>query len=178
MKSNDKFILGNAIDDLNKVFSFPNILPKTKAMAFRQLSRAYRKIGNNEKAVEYAEEAIKGEPNLWGSYIVKAIALRHLGKIDDAIKILEDVTQKNDKHELAYYNLACYYAEKFKYASDLQEKKAFKEKVLFNLGEAIELKATNKREARIDKDFVSMKDEEEYKRLTQRLIPKNPYETA
>jgi tetratricopeptide (TPR) repeat protein len=178
-------VFAKAMKYLNKASSFPGITSENKAEILRQFSRIYKDKGfifkvrkefekahkEFEEALKYAEEAIVQDWTFWSAHNAKAIALRHLDRIDDAIEVLEDIIKEDDKYEQAYYNLACYLTQKIvpkpKTKIEQNQNIELKEKALSKLTKAIKLEPKNKREARKDLDFDPIRKEKAFEILVQ-----------
>ncbi|GEM_PF-3176405 len=142
---------------LNKALLFPGITTEIKSIIFREISRAYlQEKKDYGKALEYAEMAIKENYTHWSAYNAKALALRHLGNLDDAIKILEECIKGNNKYDVACYNLACYYTLKMEGETEANRILNFKNEAISKYQRAITLQPKNKDYSKTDRDLRSI----------------------
>jgi tetratricopeptide (TPR) repeat protein len=108
-------------------------------------------------AVEEYNKTITAKANYWGAYNNKALVLKRMGKIEEAIDELKKIINVDNKHESAHYNLACYY-------SIIDEKEeAFK-----HLKCAIALKDDYKEQALSDPDFANIKKIKQFSDITKK----------
>lgn len=145
---------------LNNALSFSNLTEETKSIINREISRAYFKERKDYgKALEYAEKAIEEDYSHWSAHNAKALALRHLGDLEKAIEVLEDVVKEYKKYDAAYYNLACYYCEKSRKEKDPKKISNLKETAISNYKIAIKLDPKNKKFAKTDTDLDPISNE-------------------
>lgn len=108
-----------------------------------------------EISIEYFDKAISGRSNYIPAYNQKALALRRLGSLDKALKVLNLITKLDEKDEQALYNSACYYA--------LLKNK---EKAIEYLQKVIAIDGNKwKKYASNDPDFESYKNDDDFKKL-------------
>lgn len=145
---------------LNKALDFSDLNNENKAIIYRHMGDAYVDKGdceNNksdyEKALEYMEKAINENPGYWAAHNGKAMALKRLRKMDEAIKILEEVIVEERNYALAYYNLACYYSLESK------ERPNLKAKAIERYKEAIRLNPKLREFAKTDVELDNIRSE-------------------
>lgn len=108
-----------------------------------------------DKAIEEFDKAIKIRSNYWSAYNNKALALKRLGKLKEAIIELKKIVSIDKKNDTACYNLACYY-------SLLTEVK----EALVSLKISLDLNPKRKKRAKEDPDFANIRNLVEFKELT------------
>lgn len=136
-----------------KALQFPNV---DKARVYFDMGMCWFEAQQYEKAIQQFNEAIVIKNNYWPAYNIKALALRRLGKINDAIEELNKIVIGDKNNDKAYYNLACYY-------SLLNEpKEAYK-----NLKRSLELNPNRKDRLEKDLDFTNVKYLAEFQELAK-----------
>ncbi len=125
---------------LHKARSFPELAEETKSVIDCEISRTYFKEKKDyKKALEYAEKSIEEDYTYCTAYHAKALSLRHLGDLDEAIKTLEDIIIWDRSYDIAYYNLACYYAQKSRTEDNSAQKIILKNKATSYFRKAMDL---------------------------------------
>jgi Tfp pilus assembly protein PilF len=84
---------------------------KVRLGILNKLGRTYGKLGENEKAVEAFEEAIRLYPDATVPYNNLGVLYARTGQIDKAIDIFEQALKTVESKDI-YYNLAVLYTEK------------------------------------------------------------------
>lgn len=84
---------------------------KVRLGILNKLGRTYGKLGENEKAVEAFEEAIRLYPDATVPYNNLGVLYARTGQIDKAIDIFEQALKTVESKDI-YYNLAVLYREK------------------------------------------------------------------
>jgi len=112
--------------------------------------------GNPQLAVEYYDQAISIYPKNKEAHLQKGYALKKIGDIEQAFACADTAVDINDTYEAALYNRACYRCL-LGHPDEL---------ILQDLERAIKLNTENKRFAREDKDFDSIKSNLAFKRMT------------
>ena len=84
---------------------------KVRLGILNKLGRTYGKLGENEKAVEAFEEAIRLYPDATVPYNNLGVLYVRTGQIDKAIDIFEQALKIRESKDI-YYNLAVLYREK------------------------------------------------------------------
>ena len=160
LPSNYYFELGNIYDGLLKhdeaISSYDEAIkidPKF-AGAWNNKGIALGKLGEHDEAIKCYDKAIKIDPNDAKAWNNKGVALGKLSKLDEAIKCYDKAIKINPKFAGAWYNKACVYALK----DD-------KENTFKNLSKAIELDAKSKEDAKKDRDFKSLWNDKDFKRI-------------
>jgi tetratricopeptide (TPR) repeat protein len=115
----------------------------------------YRKKGDFDKSLEYLMKALEINPKSEEAHISIGETYREKGDFDKSLEYLMKALEINPKSGSANYNLACIYC--------LEKNK---EKASTFLREAIKLDKKYKKNAIEDDDFKSIKNEEEFKKLT------------
>ena len=166
---NYEVVLYKGLTQLKRKDYFDAITSFEKALKFKDadLARIYFNIGRvwfekkeYGKSIEYFEKAILDKSNYSPAYNQKALALRRLGKLDEALKTLNIILHLDEKDAQALYNSACY-----------QALLKNKDEALEYLGKAIAL--NSKRYlglAAKDPDFEIYKNDEGFKKL---IYPKS-----
>ena len=113
-------------------------------------------LGRYEEALKASEKAIELNPDLAEAWANKGDALGGLGRYDEALKASEKAIELNPDLADAWYGLACVYSLK----DD-------EENALKNLSKAIELNPKCKEDAKKDKDFKNLWDDEDFKKLVK-----------
>ena len=141
----------DAITEFEKALKFPDV---DKARVHFNIAVCFFQNGVFDKAISECDLAINLRRNYWRAYNIKALCLRRIGKIDEALKVLDQIIDK--KFDVAFYNKACYYS--------LLGKKA---QAIDNLKRAIELNTKNKDDALKDPDFSNIAKTPEFEKLTK-----------
>ena len=113
-------------------------------------------LGRHEEALKAFEKAIELKPDYASAWYNKGAALSKLGRHEEALKAFEKATELKPDYALAWYNHACGYSVK-----------GDKEKALRDLKKAIELDISHKEDAKEDKDFEKLWDDEDFKKLIE-----------
>ena len=137
----------------DKALLFPKLTNETKALIYRYIATAYREKRDYKKALEYAEKAINENRIYWTAHNEKAMALKRLGRMDEAIKTLEKIIEEDRSFIYAYYNLACYYSLKS------LKKPQLKSIAITYYKEAIKLNLRWKKFAKTDSDLDNIRNE-------------------
>ncbi|MBU4252516.1 MAG: tetratricopeptide repeat protein [Candidatus Omnitrophica bacterium] len=125
-----------------------------KARAHFDLGICWYQESSYEKAIQEFDEAIGVKKDYLVAYNSKALALKRLGKVNEAIKELQKIIDIDKKNDKAYYNLACYY-------SILKNPEA----ALKNLAISFDLNSVRKDKSGEDPDFINIKELPEFKKL-------------
>lgn len=156
----DEYVFPAVMKLLSRALLFPTITSETKSIIFREMSRVYfQEKRDYKKALEYAEHAIKEDYTHWSAYNARALALRHLGNLDEAITVLEECIKGNNKYDAGFYNLSCYYAQKMERERDGVKKLNLKDMAVSNYKAAIRLQPKNKEYSRTDPDLSPIRKE-------------------
>ena len=115
---------------------------------------ALNNLKRYEEAIECYDKAIEINPKNDGVWNNKGAALGYLKRYEEAIECFDKAIEINPKDGGVWYNKACVY-------SLLEEK----ENALKSLQQAIKLDKKNKQMAREDKDFATLWDDEDFKRI-------------
>jgi tetratricopeptide (TPR) repeat protein len=116
---NYEVVLYKGLTQLKRKDYFDAITSFEKALKFKDadLARIYFNIGRvwfekkeYRKSIEYFDKAISDRSNYSPAYNQKALALRRLGKLDEALKTLSIILHLDEKDAQALYNSACYQA--------------------------------------------------------------------
>jgi tetratricopeptide (TPR) repeat protein len=75
---------------------------------------------NYEEAVQYLDQATILDPNLYGAWINKGLALRFLGRIDESLECFEKAIVTNSQGPIAWYNKATLLGMMGKYEDAIQ----------------------------------------------------------
>jgi tetratricopeptide (TPR) repeat protein len=126
------------------------------AEAWNNKGIALRDLGRHEEALKAYEKATELKPDYAQAWHNKGIILSKLGKLDDALISLKEATELKPDYANAWFNLACAYALK-----------GNKENTLQHLKKAIELDGKYKEMAKTDKDFKSLWEDEDFKKLVE-----------
>lgn len=112
-------------------------------------------LGNPYEALKLYNKAIEIKPDFAGAWYNKGVALGHLGRNDEAIRAYDKTIELERDFSEALYNRA----------SIIYFLKGDKENALRDLSKAIELDAKNKENAKKNKNFKNLWDDEDFKRL-------------
>ncbi|MBU0478271.1 hypothetical protein KKC91_06860 [bacterium] len=154
-KPHERSICFTLLKFLEKAISFPRLTHEAKSMIYREFSRVYFKEQDYKKALRYAEKAINENFTHWSAHNAKALALRHLNELGKAIKTLEKIIENDKSYEAAYYNLACYYSQKF--VKDAKQKT--RERAISYYKDAVRLEPKNKEIAKTDSDLDPIRND-------------------
>lgn len=100
-------------DYFDSISAFENALKFSDAdhaRIYYNMGLCWFKKGQYPKSIDYFDKAIEARSNYSPAYNQKALALRRLGKFNEAIACLTTVISIDSKDDMAYYNLSCYYA--------------------------------------------------------------------
>ncbi|MDA7857972.1 tetratricopeptide repeat protein [bacterium] len=150
-------------DYFNAISLFENAAHFKKA----DLGRIYYNIGlcwfhskQYEKSIDFFDKAIKEKSNYGPAYNQKALALRRLGQIKEAIATLKVAVSIDNKNTQALYNLACFYA--------LSKKP---DEAIENLRKAISFNANKYQNLALrDPDFEGIKNRKDFKKLLNKKV--------
>ena len=136
--------------------------PNEAARAHYDWGLEYAKAGHLHDALTEFRLAIKIEP-LWATpyYNIGSI-YGNMGELDHAIKAWERATQLDSDFAKAYYNLAVAYAVKAENALGSDLKKAFIEKSVLSLRQAIRVDKTALTAAQMEEAFDGIRDLPEF----------------
>ncbi len=112
--------------------------------------------GKAEFAIEHYDQAIHIYAKNKEAHLQKGFALKKLGKVDEAFHCADKAISLSENYEAALYNRACY---RCVLGHNV-------ELVLEDLRRSIKINPENKRYAREDSDFNSIKDNADFKRIT------------
>jgi len=115
---------------------------------------ALLELGENDKAIEEYDKAIKIDPNNVVIYSNKGIALKNLGKYEEAIQEYDKALAIDPNYARAWYNKSCDLAPMGNIDDSLK-----------NLEQAIRLDKSYIESARTDKDFDSIRNDKRFKKL-------------
>lgn len=119
----------------------------------------YAEKANNHhqyrKALEYSQAAIDSEPERVSAYVQKGIALRHMGRLEDALQAVEDALSHDPDRAEALYNKACY--------KSLLQRPI--DEVLFDLKKSFDKKKHLRVSAKEDPDFSRFKDDTQFRSI-------------
>ncbi len=107
-----------------------------------------------EDALTACDKAIELNPDYVDAWNNKGVALRNLGRLEEAIIAFDQAIKLKPDYASAWYNKACLYS--------MEDDK---DKALENLAKAVELDVSNKEEAKKEKDFERLWEDEEFKRI-------------
>jgi tetratricopeptide (TPR) repeat protein len=110
----------------------------------------------HEQAIEKYKKATELKPDYAEAYSNWGAALRKLGRHEEAIEKCKWATDLKPNYANGWYNIACIHS--------LQKNKA---EALKNLKKAIELDPSYKEEAKKDKDFKNLWEDEDFKKLVE-----------
>src|SRR3972149_4890996 len=113
-------------------------------------------LGRPDEALKALEKAIELKPNLAEVWYGKGLVLGELGRHDGALKAHEKAIELKPDFAETLYNLASVYSLK-----------GDKENALRNLSEAIELDLKYKKDAKENKVFKKLWDDDDFKKLVQ-----------
>ncbi|MCK4795939.1 MAG: tetratricopeptide repeat protein [Spirochaetes bacterium] len=113
-------------------------------------------LGRYEEALSDLEKAIELNPDYFIAWSNKGTTLVELGQYKDAIEVYDKTIGLKFDFDEAWFNRACAYSQM-----------GDKEKALSDLEKAIELNASYKEDAKKDKDFKTLWDDEEFKKLVE-----------
>lgn len=177
--------LDNALRDFNKAIE----LNQTQPACFFNRSRVYFLTREYEKALADADKNIELKPDDPPAWVIKGASLSKLNRLDEALKACEKAIEIKPDHLTAWYNKGIILRQLEKYDESLQahEKatqispeyspswyskaclyalKNDKVNALKNLSEAIKLDPKRKKDARNDKDFQWLGEDEEFRKIT------------
>jgi tetratricopeptide (TPR) repeat protein len=117
---------------------------------------ALGKLGRYEESLKASEKAIELKPDYAKAWRSNGVALGKLGRYEESLKASEKAIELKPDYASAWYNHACVYSMK-----------GDKEKALRDLKKAIELDISHKEEAKEDKDFEKLWDDEDFKKLVE-----------
>jgi len=118
-----------------------------KGLTLNQLER-------HEEALKAYDRAIKIKPDYIDSLNQKGIVFILLGRLEEALETFDKIIEIKPDFATAWYNKACVYSLK-----------GNKNNALKNLSKAIELDARWKNGAKKDKDFKTLWDDEDFKKI-------------
>ncbi|MCK4882410.1 MAG: tetratricopeptide repeat protein [Candidatus Omnitrophica bacterium] len=143
----------DALTSLNAALQFKR---GDKARVHFNIGKCWEENLQYEEAIKSYDLAIEIKGNYWAAYNNKALSLKRLGRINDAIAELKKIIGIDKNNERAYYNLGCYYAI-------LEDHK----EALKCLKRAVELSPKLKSMATTDSDFANLVESEEFKEITK-----------
>lgn len=149
----ERNVFSTVMNFLNKALSFPDLTNEAKSVIYRYMALAYKQKKCFKESLEYAEKAIAENRIYWTAHNDKAIALRNLDRMDEAIKTLEEILEEDKSYSYAHYNLACYYSLKS------VEEPNLKDKAVAYYKEAIRLDPKFKDFAKTDNDLNAIRNE-------------------
>jgi len=149
----ERSVFSTVMTLLDKALSFPDLTNESRAIIYRYMAFAHKRKKWFKESLEYAEKAIVENRIYWPAHNQKAIALRHLGRMEEAIKTLEEIIEEDKSYSYAHYNLACYHSLKSVKEPNL------KEKAVNYYKEAIRLNSRFKESAKTDNDLDAIRNE-------------------
>jgi tetratricopeptide (TPR) repeat protein len=97
----------DAITSFEKALKLPNAdIPRINY----NIGNVWYEKKDYMKSIGYYDKAILERSNYNPAYNQKAVALRRLGRIDEALDVLRDILNIDGKDAKALYNSSCYYA--------------------------------------------------------------------
>jgi len=108
-----------------------------------------------EEVLKAFEKSIEFKPDFVEAWNNKGITLGKLNRHEEALKAFEKVIELKPDHASAWFNKACAYALK-----------GDKKNALINLSQAVKLDVAFKGKAKIDEDFRTLWNDEDFKKLT------------
>lgn len=154
---------GKALYELEKYDEAINALSKAIELspaneeAWYERGHAFYNIQEYEKASKDFEKVIQLEPEDFAPWICNAYTLHDQGKFDKALEAYNKAIDLNPEFEYAWF-----------YRAELYAIKKDKENALNDLSKAIELNPKLRKEAKEDKDFEWLWDDEDFKKITQK----------
>lgn len=106
-----------------KELKFIESLSQNNAENYNLESLCYQNLDENEKALEYANKAIKAEPDLASAYYHKAMALDNMGEVEDAIKAYKEAAEKDPSNADIHRDLGSIYYDQEQYDLAMKEVK-------------------------------------------------------
>ena len=113
-------------------------------------------LGRYEEALKAYDKAIELNPNDAVTWCNKGVVLRVFGRYEEALKAYDKAIELKPDLAEAWYGKGCVYFLK-----------GDKRNALENLSKAIELNPISKEEAKKDKGFKNLWDDEDFKRITR-----------
>jgi len=92
-----------------------------RAVASNQIAQLQSEKGNAALMLEYAQKAVKYQPNLYMSRYLLGKSYNEVGRYDDAIKELEESIQLKSDFALAHYELGNALYKNYKYPQAIEE---------------------------------------------------------
>lgn len=111
-------------------------------------------LGRPEEELKAYDKAIEIKPDYADAWCNKGVALGKLGRYPEALKAYEKTIELKPDYAATWYNIACAYSLKGE-----------KENALKSLSKAIKLDAKYKEDAKKDKDFKSLWNDEDFKKI-------------
>lgn len=136
-----------ALDSVNEAIQ---LNPKY-GMAWANKSNSLVKLGQYNEALDVANEGLSlvpGDINILNS---KGVVLINLSRFNEALGIFNEILEKEPDNAEVYYNRACLFS-----------KKGDKDKALEDLSKAIDYDEYFKVRAKIDEDFESLRDDDDF----------------
>ncbi len=157
-------VFGNKIIDkagrelMNELADVKREAAKIEATQYADAARDLIERREVNEALESSDKALKLDPNNIGAHFQKARALRHLGKVEEALATINEALglQPDETYEAeCLYNRACYMAILGK---DIAQ-------ILADLKKSFRLVPATRNAARKDSDFESIRHLPEFKNL-------------
>ena len=126
------------------------------AYAWYNKGTALGELGWYEEELEAYNKAIELKSDYFEAWSDKGVALGDLGRYEEELEAYDKAIELKPDYANAWFNRACVYA-----------RLGNKEKALSDLKKAIELDASNKEDAKKDKDFKNLRDDEDFKKLVK-----------
>jgi tetratricopeptide (TPR) repeat protein/HEAT repeat protein len=187
---------GSALDRLGKFSEAVAPLEKaaglspTHASVYNELGIAHQNLDQNDAAFAAFDKALQADPNHVNARVNKGVLLSKLGRNDEALTVLDEALKVQPNSLLALFNRGVIFellgrndeaivtfdkvltldpndGSAIYCKARLFAMKGSKDEALTLLARAIELIPGTKVEARDDKAFVGLHDEERFKRLVE-----------
>ena len=133
------------------------------------IGTAYRDLGKHEKAIKYFKKALKNKPDYYGALESMGVTYNKMGKYEKALECHSKALEIKPDFPGSLYNLACIHSLKYAKSIKSDPSNPSKEdlKNAFDyLKKAIEGDEEYRKMADDDKDFDSIWDMPQFKKLT------------
>lgn len=127
------------------------------AGALTNKGTAIGQTGHHQEAVVIFEKAIEANPRFASAWGNKGISLIHLGRNEEALAALDRAIELAPQHANTFYSRACLYALE-----------GSRQKALSDLESAIAIDPLYIEKAKEDEDFVSLRDDKEFRDILSR----------
>ncbi len=117
--------------------------------------------GEYEKSIDVLNKYLKTAPENASARLLKAFALKRTGDLEQALKTVQEILDRNKKHTQALYRRACY-----KNLIRMKEpEKCSVAEILDDLTKAFEINDVLKKNSRNDPDFSNFQDSDDFMAL-------------